>query len=510
MNNLTTIALSSRKEKIVRLIDEMNKGLLERNEQVKLMLLAALAGEHVLLIGPPGTAKSELAKRLKSVFVEASYFERLLTRFSVPEELFGPLSIQALEDDKYKRLTSGYLPEASVAFIDEIFKANSAILNSLLTLLNEREFDNGNRRYKVPLISVVAASNELPEGEELSALYDRFMLRSFVAPVSNDSFHDLLMLSGSTCDPVLEVRLKLEDLAEVQQLSEKVLLTPSVIELCKAFREHLQREDIYVSDRRWRKVIKLMKVSAFTAGMSEVSNYDAWILPHCLWNKPEELQGLKEVYEQAVAISGEYSHERLASLISIWDNKLKADTSQQRQKHDAKGRSLFITDKGNETIKSSGEVQKTNSKGDLLYKHHDRNTETTECKDYYGKHEAIMENIVFQSAVESVAYSESHIQGRLQEVGNLKHTAQMHVEALNEQLESATSIFNNHIWLDKALLPQVTASLENARTHTKKQLSKINKLEAGFTALPREDESIYIDSDVSEDTALEGELCEGI
>lgn len=275
MKNLTPISQRSRKEKITCLINEMNNGLLERNEQVKLMLLAALAGEHVLLIGPPGTAKSELAKRLKSIFVEASYFERLLTRFSVPEELYGPLSIQALEEDKYKRLTSGYLPDASVAFIDEIFKANSAILNSLLTLLNEREFDNGNRRYKVPLISVVAASNELPEGEELSALYDRFMLRSFVAPVSNESFEDLLTLGGAACDPELEIRLKLEDLTEVQQLSEKVLLPSSVIELCKAFREHLQREDIYVSDRRWRKVIKLMKVSAFTAGMNEVSNYDA-------------------------------------------------------------------------------------------------------------------------------------------------------------------------------------------------------------------------------------------
>ncbi|BAJ01315.1 AAA family ATPase [Shewanella violacea] len=509
MNNLTSIALLSRKEKIVRLIDEMNKGLLERNEQVKLMLLAALAGEHVLLIGPPGTAKSELAKRLKSVFVEASYFERLLTRFSVPEELYGPLSIQALEDDKYKRLTSGYLPEASVAFIDEIFKANSAILNSLLTLLNEREFDNGNRRYKVPLISVVAASNELPEGEELSALYDRFMLRSFVAPVSNESFQDLLMLSGSTCDPELEVRLKLEDLAEVQQLSEKVLLNPSVIVLCKAFREHLQREDIYVSDRRWRKVIKLMKVSAFTTGMTEVSNYDAWILPHCLWNKPEELQGLKEVYEQAVAINGEFSHERLTSLVSIWDNKLQADKSQQRQKQDAKGRPLFINDKGNETIKSSGEVQKTDSSGNLIYVDKHYNKETVEkTNGYSGSNDPVIIEVSFKATTESVHYSKSHIQGRLQEVGELKNTAQSHIDALNNQLDSANATFNDHIWLDKTLLPQITASLENARSHTQKQLSKINKLEVGFTALPKEDESIYIDSDVAEDTALEGELCE--
>nr|PMH88820.1 ATPase [Shewanella sp. 10N.286.48.B5] len=492
-------------------MEEMNHGLLERNEQVKLMLLAALAGEHVLLIGPPGTAKSELAKRLKSVFVEASYFERLLTRFSVPEELYGPLSIQALEEDKYKRLTSGYLPDASVAFIDEIFKANSAILNSLLTLLNEREFDNGNRRYKVPLISVVAASNELPEGEELSALYDRFMLRSFVDPVSNDSFDDLLMLSGSKCDPELENRLKLEDLTEVQQLSEKVSLNPSVIELCKAFKEHLQREDIYVSDRRWLKVIKLMKVSAFTAGMNEVSNYDAWILPHCLWNKPEELQGLKEVYEQAVAISGEYSNERLASLISTWDNRLKSDKAQQRQKLDVKGRPLYISDKGNETIKSSGEVQKTDSDGELLYWDKSEDKETTRNYERYNgrnNNDPIMVDRQNKPVMGPVTYSDFHIQGRLQEVGNLKNTAQSHIEALSEQLESATSIFNNHIWLDKTLLPQVTASLESALELTKNQLSQIKKLETGFSALPKEDESIYANMDVAEDTALEGELCE--
>jgi MoxR-like ATPase len=511
LKNQTPISLLSRKEKIASLINEMNKGLLERNEQVKLMLLAALAGEHVLLIGPPGTAKSELAKRLKSVFVEASYFERLLTRFSVPEELFGPLSIKALEEDSYKRLTSGYLPEASVAFIDEIFKANSAILNSLLTLLNEREFDNGNRRYKVPLISVVAASNELPEGEDLSALYDRFMLRSFVAPVSNESFHSLLMLSGSDFDPELEIRLRLEDLIEVQKLSEKVLLTPSVIELCKAFREYLQREDIYVSDRRWRKVIKLMKVSAFTAGMNEVSNYDAWILPHCLWNKPEELQGLKEVYEQAVAINGEFSHERLTSLVSIWDNKLKADKSQQRQKHDAKGRPLFINDKNNETIKTSDEVQKTDSDGDLIYWDEDEKEETTEKVRGYSRrmeNAPVMVETLLKAAMEPVHYSEFHIQGQLQEVRKLKNTAQSHIDALNKQLNSAKATFNDHIWLDKALLPQVTASLENARSHTQHQLSKLLKLEAGFAKLPIEDESKYMVSDVSEGEALEGELCE--
>jgi MoxR-like ATPase len=130
------------RRKVLASILDLQAGLLERETEVRLLLLAALCGEHLLLLGPPGTAKSELSRRL-SKLTGGKYFERLLTRFSVPEELFGPLSMRGLENDLYVRQLEGYLPTAEVAFIDEIFKANSAILNALLTLLNERLFDNG-------------------------------------------------------------------------------------------------------------------------------------------------------------------------------------------------------------------------------------------------------------------------------------------------------------------------------------------------------------------------------
>lgn len=223
-------------------IAHVSQGLVERDTEARLLILAALAGEQILFLGPPGTAKSELARRLNSCLSGSRYFERLLTRFSVPEELFGPLSMRALEQDTYLRNTKGYLPavrprartrlpgrracvhrrahglltiqllsvlspaavavwadtttrqryvvlisrcgvQAEVAFIDEVFKANSAILNTLLTLLNERLFDNGNERVPVPLVCLVAASNELPESEELDALYDRFLIRCNVRQV---------------------------------------------------------------------------------------------------------------------------------------------------------------------------------------------------------------------------------------------------------------------------------------------------------------------------------------
>lgn len=170
--------------RLQEVLDAIEHGLVERTQAVRLALLAALAGEHTLMIGPPGTAKSELARRLHLAFRDARYFERLLTRFTVPEELFGPLSIQALEQDRYERHTAGFLPDASIAFIDEVFRANSAILNALLTLLNEREFDNGAGRQRCPLISVVGATNAVPEDEVAEAFFDRFLVCLPISPVS--------------------------------------------------------------------------------------------------------------------------------------------------------------------------------------------------------------------------------------------------------------------------------------------------------------------------------------
>lgn len=506
----TTVCTTTmnRKDKLKTLMAQMSEGLLEREHQVRLMMLAALSGEHVLLVGPPGTAKSELAKRLKSVFVEANYFERLVTRFSVPEELFGPLSIKALEEDRYNRLTSGYLPEASVAFIDEIFKANSAILNSLLTLLNERQFDNGNRRVNVPLISVVAASNELPESEELSALYDRFILRSYVSPVSTESFDALLCGALERFDPELNVRLKVEDLNEVQRLAEKVELTLATKEACKEFRNYVASQEIYVSDRRWRKLVKLMKVSAFTSGFNETSIYDTWILPHCLWEQPEQFEGLQDLYKRLITLDNKTLPSGLLKSLEFWEAKLKSEV--QTVKLNEQGQVLYLDPEGKETVNKTSKRQKKNSNGKPLFKdRHGR--ETTDSQDIYNarRNEEVEVVTTNKKLIIDNKFSKAHIESRVSKAKELADDINSFIDNLNEQLTKVEDYFSLHLWLDPSLVPGVVNALDNAKALSHKLLERGNKLIEGFSSLPQEDEpSLQTEEAISSVDAIEGELCD--
>ena len=188
------------REKIQTLLSHLNHGLVEREAVIKAALLAVLAGENILLIGPPGTGKSLIARRIAESLggaQQGSYFEYLLTKFSTPEEIFGPLSISALKQDVFRRNTAGYLPSVRMGFLDEIFKASSSILNALLTILNERKFHNGALVEDVPLQALIAASNELPTGQdELAALYDRFLVRGFVDYVSAEGLREMLADMG--------------------------------------------------------------------------------------------------------------------------------------------------------------------------------------------------------------------------------------------------------------------------------------------------------------------------
>ena len=259
----------------------LEPGLLERRPAVRLLLLAALAGEHVLLIGPPGTAKSELARRLHRAFDGARYFERLLTRFSTPEELFGPLSLKALEDDRYERLIDGYLPTAGIAFLDEVFKANSAILNALLTLFNEREFDNGSGRIRTPLVCAVGASNEAPADESLLAFHDRFLLRVPVGLVGDASFTALLQLDDAaapgSAEPITEAQRR-----GLAAAAGSVALGDAALQALTRLRVFAAAQGLAVSDRRWRQLVGLLRVAAAAEGRHALDLLDLWLVPFVL------------------------------------------------------------------------------------------------------------------------------------------------------------------------------------------------------------------------------------
>lgn len=279
---------------ITQLQAYLNSIFPERKEVIEGVLVTLLAGENGLLIGPPGTAKSALIRVLCGAVENAHYFERLLTKFSTPEELFGPISLSALKQDRFERNVAGKLPEAEIAFVDEVFKANSAILNSMLTVMNERKFHNDGKILKVPLISLWGASNELPEGKELDALFDRFMMRFEVKPLITAANMKKMILAP---EPTAQTFLSAFSLREEMAKASKVEVSPETIDALVDLREVLAAQhSIFISDRRLKKSVGLLKAVAHLGGAQETSPEDLDVLKNCFWREPAEINKIaKEI-----------------------------------------------------------------------------------------------------------------------------------------------------------------------------------------------------------------------
>ncbi len=286
-------------EKLKKIRTDLKTRYLERDDVIDGAFCALLTGSHLLLIGPPGTAKSQLANELCRKIAGAQYFQWLLTKFTTPEELFGAVSLRGLENDEYRRVTAGKLPEAHIAFLDEVFKASSSILNTLLTIMNERIFYNGTEKVKIPLISLFGASNELPsEEDELEALYDRFLLR-YVVDYIREDFRFLKMLN-TEADKSDEGVITADELNTCKTETEKVKLPPNMLKLISRIRKDLRKKGIIPSDRRYKQSVSLLKARAYLEGRSEVSEEDLRFLENVLWRDPGEKTEVQSVIHQSL------------------------------------------------------------------------------------------------------------------------------------------------------------------------------------------------------------------
>ena len=322
------------KERIAKIIEVLNVGIHEREETIAVSFLAALSNQNVFLFGPPGTAKSLIARRLSYAFETNSYFEYLMHRFSTPEEVFGPVSITELKQDNFLRKTEGFLPQSDFAFLDEIWKSSPAILNTLLTIINEKLFRNGTEVEPAPLKALIAASNETPpSGQGLEALYDRFLVRLNVVPMEGtESFESLLKFQPTSAEFELPDGLAIEhkewekwcnDIHSIK-LSEETLNIIHDIRL--SFEEKGKELDVYVSDRRWQRAAILLKAAAFFCDRAETNLVDTLLLRHCLWTTKDNYTEVVKIVEDAVRNHGfgtELSLHEIDSKKEDLENEIK-------------------------------------------------------------------------------------------------------------------------------------------------------------------------------------------
>lgn len=286
--------LQTAQAKMSQITVEMNNAFVEREELIKLMMLAITTGTNLLMLGPPGTAKSAITYELCDRIVDANYFQWMLNKTSDPSEILGPFSVKAMENDKFLRMTAGKLPEAHIAFMDEVFKSNAPTLNALLTIMNEHIFYNDGKPQDVPLITMIGASNEPPEDESLDAMYDRFIFRMNVKYVKEggnkkrmhanyiDNRAGLLGLAGKTT-------ITLNELLTLQRAAKQVKVSKDIINKFIRLISDLDRQGIHISDRRQNECFKIMQGSAILRGSKAVGLDDFKSLVYVLWEREEHI-----------------------------------------------------------------------------------------------------------------------------------------------------------------------------------------------------------------------------
>lgn len=516
------------KPKITELLKRLSDGVIEKEEVIALSLLSSVAGESIFLLGAPGVAKSLVARRLKYAYKDGSSFEYLMNRFSTPDEIFGPVSISKLKDhDKYERIVKNYLPTATVVFLDEIWKAGPSIQNALLTVLNEKIYRNGEQEIKVPMKALISASNELPsKGEGLEALWDRFLVRLIVDGVKDKlSFNDMISKTLNSYSDTVGEALKISD-EEYNKWNKQIdeIEIPqnvfNVIHVIRSFidqynlREEDKENPIYISDRRWRKIVRLLRTSAFLNDRKAVDLMDCFLIKDCLWNETEQVQAVSQFVRDAIQKHGyslKFNFNGLKDELEEFKTEIKEETKFEKDTRvetlvNARYEYFEIVDFNNENnlIRQIDFNSLTNS------------NESVRLYYYYEYHRQVQQNRIYNirkgNSKFSIFINDQEYKLKTSNIGEKRQITKKphkkveedwdgrvskYLEVTNnqkEELETYRTKDLQHLRTNLFVNPELANTVESHLTSTKKEIEKfeveIRKIQNDYKKL--KDEEIVI------------------
>lgn len=286
--------VTSAQAKLSMIKREMNEQFMERDAVIDCMMYALVSGQSMLMLGDPGTAKSAITYELCSRIENGKYFQWMLNKTSDPSEILGPYSIKEMENDKFMRITTGKLPEAHIAFIDECFKANAPVLNILLPIMNEKIFYNDGKPNNIPLMTMIGASNEGPEDESLNAFYDRFLFRinvHYVKDAANKKrmYTNFINNRRGLSNLTSKTTITIEEIQALTEASKSIVVPKEIINKFVKFINDLDKQTIHISDRRQNECFKILQASAIVHGRQQVGIDDFKSLIYVLWDKEEQI-----------------------------------------------------------------------------------------------------------------------------------------------------------------------------------------------------------------------------